>query len=563
MTINRYEQPQAQTSQPTLGDDIRLVISVMWGGRRIILAATLLAMMAAAAYAFLLTDTLYSATTELLFDPRQSPVASGSSQESTVSNSTPEAHTTLIESQAQIISSEELARQFILDQELIYDPEFVGNGSGSEQARYDAALETYYKRLSVERAASTYVIAISFESVDPAKAAHLANRLAELYLETASGTDASMTTQAADALSARLTDLRQAANDAAAAVEQYKRDNGLITTEELTVVGQQLRDLNSQLSLAHVERSDAEANLTQAQRAADSGVLTFDASSTESSVIGQLQVQLAALEGQEARLRAQYLPQHPALAGVLEEKAALTAALNAEFQRMLQNLQRVYDAAVEKESSLVAQVEALQNRSADSGAASVQLGELQREATAAQTVYENFLNRATQLREQVGLPTDTARVISSAYPPSKPSSPRRLIFVAAGGVLGAGLGIVWVWMAFIITGGISQRVASARPSPRREAMPVEPAYALPVRPVDPYNTSAYAQPPMPQNYRAPAAPLRTFARASEAPDLVPFATRTRSFARPSELGEVQPARPRRTRYAGSRNPGYRFAGGMR
>jgi uncharacterized protein involved in exopolysaccharide biosynthesis len=193
-------RPVSSAPIPTLGDDIRTVFSVLWSGRKIIAASALLAVVLAAAYAFVFTDTLYA------------QAVSGSATESTVSNNTPEAHATLIDSQVQIISSEELARRLITEEQLNYDPEFVGTAGGSEEARYNAALETYYDRLSVGRTAATYVISISIESVDPAKAAHLANRLAEIYLAVSSGTDATLTSQTADALDSRLANLRLAAN---------------------------------------------------------------------------------------------------------------------------------------------------------------------------------------------------------------------------------------------------------------------------------------------------------------------------------------------------------------
>jgi uncharacterized protein involved in exopolysaccharide biosynthesis len=531
-------RPVSSAPIPTLGDDIRTVFSVLWSGRKIIAASALLAVVLAAAYAFVFTDTLYAGRAELLFDPRQTQAVSGSATESTVSNNTPEAHATLIDSQVQIISSEELARRLITEEQLNYDPEFVGTAGGSEEARYNAALETYYDRLSVGRTAATYVISISIESVDPAKAAHLANRLAEIYLAVSSGTDATLTSQTADALDSRLANLRLAANTAAAEVETYRRENGLIGADDLLVVDQQLSDLNNQISLARVERSSAEANLAQVQRAADSGALALDGASLDSTVIAELQVQLATLEGQEARLRALYLPQHPALAGVIEEKQALSAALNAEFSRVMARLQREYDVAVEKVASLEAQVADLQDRSADSNSASVRLVELQREAEAAQTVYETFLNRSLEMREQVGLPTDAARIISPAYAQSKPSSPRKVIFVAAGAVLGAGMGVVWVWIAHIV-GPAGQRPAA----PNRATEPARPAVRQrqPERPAQPAHAPRQ---PDPGTYTAPASidprTVRSFARPSEMSDPVISSRRNRSFARPSELGAATP-----------------------
>ena len=70
----------------------------------------------------------------------------------------------------------------------------------------------------------------------------------------------------------------------------------------------------------------------------------------------------------------------------------------------------------------------------------VKLRELEREVDANRAVYESFLVRAREIREQEQLDTINVRVLSDAQPPQDRSfPPRRLILLLASLILG-GLG---------------------------------------------------------------------------------------------------------------------------
>src|SRR5208337_4409569 len=107
---------------------------------------------------------------------------------------------TIVESQIGIIKSESIARAVIRKLDLAKDPEFVGqNGVVSGMIRSIAqllgwrkretessamrnALESFQRKLSIKRSGLTYIVGISFESVDPERAAQILNTIAEIYI---------------------------------------------------------------------------------------------------------------------------------------------------------------------------------------------------------------------------------------------------------------------------------------------------------------------------------------------------------------------------------------------
>ncbi|MBL7405847.1 lipopolysaccharide biosynthesis protein, partial [Escherichia coli] len=83
------------------------------------------------------------------------------------------------------------------------------------------------------------------------------------------------------------------------------------------------------------------------------------------------------------------------------------------------------------ERTLAAELERLQRQSAVNAQSSVQQRELEREVDAARSVYNAFLVRAREIKEQTSIDSSNARIITTARPPQDPSWPPRLILVAA------------------------------------------------------------------------------------------------------------------------------------
>src|SRR3984957_16985833 len=112
--------------------------------------------------------------------------------------------TSMVDSQVEILKSENIALSVIKDLHLTDDPEFVGPGGGligavfgfvssvmspfssnepsSEFALTRRALERFQSRLTIKRVVLTYVINIGYESLSPDRAAQIANAIADAYV---------------------------------------------------------------------------------------------------------------------------------------------------------------------------------------------------------------------------------------------------------------------------------------------------------------------------------------------------------------------------------------------
>ena len=469
----------------SLGEELRaLVFALVTRWRVVGLTATAVVLLAIA-YIWT-TPPIYSATTELLIDPRSRQIVGGEVAPTGLGSSALGSDTLLLDSQINVMLSQSVLRRLIEEQNLAENPEFAGTGTSvlgfvkqmvaavvrgpqgtgiEPESPYDMALRNVSRRLDVSRLGNTYVVAITFRSEDAATSARLADAVAGIYIDETTNAVRSNTLEAAQSLKDRLEELRHASFEADARVETFRGENDLIGTQDLLVVEQQLRDLNNQLVLAQVATQNAFAELEQARKADVLPKTGEGGAILESEVLAQLQVRYAALQAEEASLATSLMPGHPRLARILQEKASIRRAMEAEYERILGRLQSAYDSALDKERAIESQAGRMQAQMVRTNAASVRLRELEREAESTRAIYQTFMNRAKEAWEQVGLPSSTVRIISPAFAPSRPAHPQVVLILLASGVLGLMAGLGLAWLLHLMNGTPRPRPRQRRPAP--------------------------------------------------------------------------------------------------
>jgi uncharacterized protein involved in exopolysaccharide biosynthesis len=160
-----------------------------------------------------------------------------------------------------------------------------------------------------------------------------------------------------------------------------------------------------------------------------------------------LRDQYGTIARQEANLTAELGPRHPR---VIEARAQLAKAqqqIGNEIARIAEASRIDYERALANETALATNLATLKQRSMDTSLAFVKLRELERESEANRAVYESFLVRTREIREQERLDTANVRVLADAEPPrSRSWPPRRLVLLPTLlmlGVLG-GIGLAYL-----------------------------------------------------------------------------------------------------------------------
>ena len=532
---------QAQDREIDLAAELRRFSGALLGHWRVALATAATVVGLALVYVWTAT-TLYSAQSEILIDPRQRRAVESEIAPTGLGTSAAGADTLLLESQVELLRSHNVLDALIRSEKLLEDPEFGGTGSGSAIARlvktvlygpgsdlgnplsaYDRAVARLRDRIDVDRKRNTYVITVSVRSRDAAKAARLANRLTEIYVNEVNEAGSTVTRDMAGILASRLETLREATDASARAVERYRRDNGLVDVNETLVVEQRLGDLNRELARVQLDLQTARARRNEFQRSRRRGGAGGAGSLTQagqSPVIAELQTQLARVDSELASLGLTYRERHPRLRRLRQSRDALLASLDREFDRIGERFEATLREAEEKSRELKKEVARLEGSMTSSNETSVELRELEREAQSARKVYESFLGRVKEADAQVDIPQSTARVISRAYPASRPSEPRALLILFAAGLLGIALGAAAALVARL-SRGKREPTVNAEPVPVSVPVPLPASGPVsgPVSGPDPARPRAAAPSTAPASLptvRAPVAPDRAQAEPGAA-----------------------------------------------
>ncbi|TGD99408.1 GumC family protein [Methylobacterium nonmethylotrophicum] len=443
--------PRGQAAKETivdLGDIWRIIVR----RRAIVLGTTTLCALAALVYG-VLAAPLYSATSQILIDPRDRQVVNRDLNASAVA---PDGGITIVESQVKVIESDTVLLRAIAAEGLETDPEFGAAPTGLVQRLREsllgstesvgdprtAALRKLRRRLAVKRADKVFVVDIIVTVSDPGKAARIVNAIARAYLADQAEARADAARRASGELNGRLDSLRTDLNAAENRLETFKAKHGLIASSGVLVSEQQLTDSNSRLSAARNRVAEAKSKLqdlrTARGGAVDPGALP---EAIQSQTIDRLRGQYAELIGKEGELRMQLGPRHPAIQAVRTQKADVKRLIDAELDRIVRASEVEYQRALAAARLLSENLDALRAESVRTNRDTVQLRELESAVAASRSVYDAFLVRSREIAEQANIDPTNARVISWGQPPDERSWPLRGLIFVAGLAAGLGLGI--------------------------------------------------------------------------------------------------------------------------
>ena len=419
------------------------------------LAGLLAALLVAAAVELVLTPR-YRATIQILIGPADLRLV-----EKSVQPIAPAADSNVmqVETETRILTSDRVLRRVVRRERLTEDAEFqtrsgasrldgvvdalrTAIGKPSEQAkpadRELYALRLLQRNITAKRTERTYVVDLMVESTDPEKSARIANAIGTAYLDEQANARAESARRATESLSARLNEQRERVTQAEEQVELYKARHNIVDAGGRSVDDQQLTDLNNQLSAARARTAETKARydlVLQLRRGGlDQGAIT---EAIQSSTLGLLRDQYGTIARQEANLAAELGPRHPR---VIEARAQLREAqqqIGGEITRIAEASRIDYERALANETTLANNLATLKQRAVDTGLASVKLRELEREAEASRAVYESFLMRTREIREQEHLDTANVRILADAQsPPGRSWPPRRMLLLPALLMLG-------------------------------------------------------------------------------------------------------------------------------
>lgn len=441
---------------------------------------------AISALVFLLTAIpIYVASTQILLDTRRERT---NSIDRSMSDFNYDAAG--VENMITILQSSTLLERVVKDQNLLADPEFnpalvatstsllstvlnpirnllsTANKDDTSTAppidlaaqQMNTAVSILRGAIAIDRAPRSFVVIISVQSIDPEKAARLANAVADAFAVDSLDARLESARRASSWLSERLTQLRAQLRESEEAVAKFRTENNLVRTANMTLNEQQLSDMNARLVNARTETAEAKVKFEQLQQVLETGGYEKAQSLPDvlrSGVIASLRSQEADVSRREADLVARYGERHPLVVNVKAEKADIQKAILAETERLAINLKNEYEVAKARQVALETNLREITGLTGSDDRVSVRLRELERTASVNKMLFEDFLSRAKLTQEQSTFEARDTRVITPAIPPGGPSYPRKTTTLLASVVVGIAIGIALALLIEILNAGFT------------------------------------------------------------------------------------------------------------
>jgi succinoglycan biosynthesis transport protein ExoP len=367
--------------------------------------------------------------------------------------------TAQVETQVEILKSENIGLSVIKELKLTEDPEFVKPGGGlwnrlmaafsssevqSETALRRIALGHFLAKRNIARVGRTYVLDLTFTSLHPSRSAEIANAIADAYIIDQLEAKYQVTKRASVWLQDRIRELRKQATDADRAVLDYKEKNKIVSLTGPSAGGgtrllgeQQLEDLNTQLGSARASAEETKAKLERINEVMQKDVA--DATVTDSlrsDVINRLRNNYLDMAAKESIWSARYGKDHLAAVNLRTQMAELRRSIRDELGRIAESQRSDYEIAKTRVEGLERELQKLVASSQLTNRDRLGLSDFESTAKVYHSIYDSFLQRYMEAIQQQSFPITEARVISAAAPPDRKSSPLTTLVLGISAIVG-------------------------------------------------------------------------------------------------------------------------------
>jgi len=397
---------------------------------------------------------IYEASTEIIIDLAAPRYLAGGSGE-VISLGTGNSWNTreFFETQYRIIKSRSVASIVVDRMGLGHDLDFLGITRIEDEAERAEALartdpvSVLVRRLSVDPIADSRNVLIKVRDHDPARAARIADAVADAYADRNLKLKVDTAGDAATWLRTQASDLESQVAGAEARLLAFKREHAILGStlaEQQHLAGLEVQDARRQLRQRESETADIGARYAQVRRLnvrdAESGIDEV----LENGLVQRLKEQRIALQNERRDLLKRYLETHPDVKVLDDKLARVEQALAREVAGIRTAMKRRLAATEQAEAEARRTVERLEAAYQGLQVFEVDYKALETEVDKKKGLQARMLDRITEAELQAQTRTNNVSPLDAALVPHAPVSPRLTVNLAVALVLSmiGGLGLI-------------------------------------------------------------------------------------------------------------------------
>lgn len=367
------------------------------------------------------------------------------------------------QTQFEVIKSYALAEKVVDQLNLVENPLFMPKESGfsfsdlipidQEKTEVPAHIKKqivtnkFLSMLTVTPVRNTQLVNVSIDSTDAEFAAHAANTLAEVYIESHLEAKLAVTQKAASWLGVRLEGLRKKLNFSEVELQNFKEKEHLVDIAGVqTLTAKGLEKLTEQLIDTRRLRSDLGNTYEQIKelQSENTDNLFFIQSISQHPLIQHLKNEESSIERKVAELAKRYGPLHPKMIAAQSDLVKAHSMLERQVSDVVKGIQKQYQVAKENERTLQQQIDNSKAELQQISRKTFEYNKLEREVSANQQLYNLFLARVKETGETAGFEAAHARVVDPAVVPRNSIKPKKKLIVVLSFILSVMLGFMLV-----------------------------------------------------------------------------------------------------------------------
>lgn len=316
----------------------------------------------------------------------------------------------------------------------------------SGEALTAAVIRSVQSSLDVQLVRGSFLIKISFESMDKALAAKVANTLAEVYIENDLESRLQMTQKAGAWLADRVKGLRATVETSERALQQFRDKEKIVDTKGVALgASSQLNSLTTAMVVAHQKVAELENAYRQVQ-----AVLKGESRATLESIpavlrspsVIPLKTAEAEAERKLAELNNRYGANHPKIVAAESDLRQARENTQKVVDSVVSSITREYEVAKATEKTMQLSLDKSKAEIQDMSRKEFQLASLERDVQTNRGLYDLFVNRAKETGVTGDLQSTVARVVDPAIVAEGPVKPQKTRIISISLVIGLMLGIV-------------------------------------------------------------------------------------------------------------------------
>lgn len=361
-----------------------------------------------------------------------------------------------LQTQYGLLNSGALAARVVDDLGLARDGSFIKTMGASAPKQADArrrrAISLVLHNRDVRPVRGSRLVAVTFDSPNPALSARVANGFATAFIETNLERRYDSASYARNFLEDRLKQVKaklevserqlvayaqqqQIVNVAPTAAGQ---NGGAEQTASQSLTAADLVAMDAALAAAKADRIKAEQKWRQAAMGDGSSLPEV----LQNPTIQTLRQQKAGLQAQYQDKLSVYKPDYPVMVQLKAQIDEIDRQIASQTSSIRASIKGEYQVASRQEGSLAGQVNALKTGVMDLRNRSIQYNILQREVDTNRTLYDGLLQRYKEVGIAGGVGNNNVSVVDHATPPGSPSRPKPLLNIGIAALLGLIFGVL-------------------------------------------------------------------------------------------------------------------------